>query len=97
MRMMIRWTVPTEQGNEAVEDGTIGTVLGAMTERLSPEAAYYYAESGERAGMMVFDMKHPDEIPQICEPLFRELHAMVEIIPVMNADDLKRALGKISG
>ncbi len=32
------------------------------------------------------------QIPQIAEPLFLNVDAAVEFVPVMNADDLKKAL-----
>lgn len=95
MRMMLRWSVPVEAGNDAIEDGTLTQVIQSMMETLKPEAAYFMAEGGDRAGMMVFDMTDPAQIPQIAEPLFMNLDAAVEFIPVMNADDLKRALDSI--
>jgi len=96
MRTMLRWTVPVERGNEAIRDGSLARVIEALVERLEPEAAYFFAESGERSGMVVFDMEDPAEIPQIAEPLFLNLDAAVEFLPVMNADDLRRALDKVS-
>jgi hypothetical protein len=42
--------------------------------------------------MMFFDMKDASEIPGIVEPLFAGLNARVELLPVMNADDLKKGL-----
>jgi hypothetical protein len=51
----------------------------------------------ERAGMTVFDMTDPAQIPQIAEPLFMALDAGVEFLPVMNADDLQRALSQVTG
>jgi len=95
MRMMLRWTVPVEAGNDAIEDGTITEVIQSLMETLEPEAAYFMAEGGDRAGLMVFDMTDPAQIPQIAEPLFMNLDAAVEFIPVMNADDLRRALDAI--
>ena len=38
-------------------------------------------------------MKDSAEIPAIVEPLFLGLAAKVELIPVMNADDLRKGLG----
>jgi len=95
MRMMVHWTVPVAKGNEAIQNGAIARALEQLTERLQPEAAYYMAWNGKRAGMMVFDMKDPSQIPQIAEPLFTELEAEVTFLPVMNADDLERALGSL--
>ena len=96
MRMMLRWTVPVERGNEAVKDGSLARTFEALLEQLKPEAAYFWAENGERAGMMIFDMADPTQIPQIAEQLFMNADAAVEFVPVMNADDLKTALEAIA-
>jgi hypothetical protein len=96
MRMMLRWTVPVEKGNETIRDGSLATTLQTLLEELEPEAAYFWPENGERAGMIVFDMADTTQIPQIAEPLFMNLDAAVEFLPVMNADDLKEALEKVA-
>ena len=96
MRMMLRWTVPVERGNETIRDGSMARILGTMMEELKPEAAYFWPEGGERGGMMVFDLTDPSEVRQIAEPLFLNLHAAGEFLPVMNPDDLKSALEKIA-
>jgi hypothetical protein len=96
MRTMLRWTVPVEKGNEAIKDGSIEKTIEALLQLLEPEAAYFLAEHGERAGMMFFDMADPSQIPQIAEPLFQNLDAAVEFVPVMNADDLRDALSKVT-
>ena len=92
MRMMLRWTVPVERGNEAIKDGTLSQTIESLIDELKPEAAYFWPENGERGGMMVFDMADPSQIPQIAEPLFLNVDAAVDFAPVMNADDLKKAL-----
>ena len=92
MRMMLRWTVPVERGNEAIKDGSLARTLESLMEELKPEAAYFWPENGERGGMMVFDMTDPSQIPQVAEPLFLNVDAAVDFAPVMNADDLKKAL-----
>ena len=96
MRMMLRWTVPVERGNETIRDGSLATTLQSLVAELEPEAAYFWPEDGERAGMMVFDMADTSQIPQIAEPLFMNLDAAVEFVPVMNANDLKTALEKVA-
>ncbi len=96
MRMMLRWTVPVERGNQAIKDGSLARTIQALLEELKPEAAYFWPENGERAGMMVFDMADPTQIPQIAEPLFTNVDAAVEFVPVMNAEDLKQALEKLA-
>lgn len=95
MRMMLRWTVPVEKGNAMVDDGSMGTVIEAVMAKAKPEAAYFLAEDGKRSGMVFFDMKEPADIPRIAEILFRGANASLEFVPVMNADDLKKALGSL--
>jgi len=92
MRMMFRWTVPAAKGNRAIDDGSLMSTIENLLEQLKPEAAYFLPENGKRAGMIVFDMTDPAQIPQIAEPLLQQLEAEVEFMPVMNADDLRRAL-----
>jgi len=96
MRTMLRWTVPAARGNEAVKDGSIAKTIESLMAQLKPEAAYFMAWEGQRSGMMVFDMKEPSQIPIIAEQLFMGLDAAVEFIPVMNADDLKKALSQVA-
>ncbi len=96
MRTMLRFSVPVEKGNETIKDGSLQQTLEALVQQLNPEAAYFWPEHGERAGLMVFDMADPSEIPQIAEQLFMNLDAAVEFTPVMNAEDLQRALAKVS-
>ena len=94
---MLRWTVPAEKGNEAIRNGAIAETIESLLKDLSPEAAYFFAEGGKRAGMVFFDMADPSQIPELAEPLFQRLDASVEFVPVMNADDLRRALHKVRG
>ena len=95
MRTMLTFSVPVEKGNEAIQDGSLAATLEAMLEKLEPEAAYFRAIDGERGGMIVFDMDDPAQIPQVAEPLFLNLDADVELTPVMNPDDLRRALSSL--
>ena len=92
MRMMLKILIPTEAGNHTIKDGSLGTILETTMSKLKPEAAYFVAQDGLRSAMMVFDMKDASAIPGIVEPLFLGLNAEVELLPVMNADDLKRGL-----
>ena len=92
MRMMFRWTAPAAKGNQAIQDGSLMEVIENLLEQLQPEAAYFGPGDGKRAGMIVFDMTDPAQIPQIAEPLLQGLDAEIEFVPVMNVDDLRRAL-----
>jgi len=95
MRTMLRWTMPVEQGNLGIKNGAIQKSVESMMQSLEPEAAYFFVEGGLRGGMIIFDMTDSSQIPLIAEPLFQDLNASVEFMPVMNGDDLQRALGSI--
>ena len=92
MRMMLRITFPTEAGNRAIEDGSFPKLMQAALDKLQPEAAYFYANKGQRAAMLFFDMEDSSEIPGIAEPWFVSLNAEIELQPVMNKDDLQKGL-----
>jgi hypothetical protein len=92
MRMMLKILIPTETGNNTIKDGSLPKIFEATMSKLKPEAAYFVAEHGHRSAMMFFDMKDASEIPGIVEPLFAGPNARVELLPVMNADDLKKGL-----
>ncbi len=97
MRTMIKVRVPVETGNRTVEDGTLPKTMMEALEKLKPEAAYFCPEHGVRTAFMVFDLKDASDMPVIAEPFFSRLHAEVEFLPVMNAEDLKRGLSKLRG
>ena len=95
MRTMIRVKVPVESGNHGIKNGTLQKVVGEAMERLRPEAAYFYPEQGVRCALMIVNMEDASQIPTIAEPFFMALNASVELIPVMNAEDLKKGLSQI--
>ncbi len=45
---------------------------------------------------MIVDLKDSSEIPIIAEPFFSRLNAAVELLRVMNAEELKKGLARIS-
>lgn len=95
MRMLLRIAIPNDGGNKAVKDGAIGRIVGAFMEEHHPEAAYFYAEGGERVGHFVLDVKDSSQLPSLAEPFFLGLNARVSLIPVMNPQDLKTGLEKL--
>ena len=95
MRMMLRVTIPVEQGNKAIKEGSLAKTFQAFMEEHKPEAAYFYPHKGMRSALFFFDLKDTTDIPRIVEPPFHLLNAEIEVTPVMNADDLKAGLAKV--
>jgi len=96
MRMMLKFTIPADKGNQAIRDGSLQRTLEQVSQKLKPEAAYFMPLDGKRAGIMVFEISDPADIAGIVEPMSLNLEAAIELTPVMVADDLKRALAKVS-
>jgi len=96
MRVMLRFTLPVERSNQAINDGSLGRTMEAVMNHLKPEAAYFTALDGKRGGMIFFDLAEPSQIVETVEPLFLNLNATTEIVPVMNADDLRKGLTKVT-
>jgi hypothetical protein len=92
MRTMLKIRMPAEPANRMIENGALGKLLEATMSRLKPEASYFFADKGCRCAMIVFDMQDSSQIPVICEPLFMQLNAEIEMQPVMNGEDLAKGL-----
>ena len=96
MRMMLKFTLPVEKGNQAFNDGSLAKTLESIMSKFKPEAAYFGPSEGKRSGMMFFDLAEASQIVEIAEPLFSNLNAAVEIVPVMTGDDLRKGIAKVS-
>src|SRR5215469_12625420 len=96
MRMMLKFTLPVEKSNTAINDGSLGRTMESILSKLKP-AAYFAPLDGKRAGMIFFDMAEPSQIIEAVEPLFLSLNATTELVPVTNADDLRKGLAKVAG
>lgn len=95
MRCMLKVTIPVEAGNAAARDASLGKTIESILDDMKPEAAYFVAYDGQRAGFIFFDLKDPSHIPAVAEPWFLALNARVEFHPAMNLKDLKKAAAGI--
>jgi hypothetical protein len=96
MRMMVEFRLPTtEEVNAKIRDGSIGQTMETMLGNLQPEAAYFCPRDGKRGGYIVFNMEEESELVFKLEPLWLEMKATVEIVPVMTADDLRAGLQRL--
>ena len=96
MRMMVKFTLPaTGEVNAKIRDGSMAQTMETMLGNLQPEAAYFYPRDGKRGGDLVFDMEEESELVTKLEPLWLQMKATVEIVPVMTADDLRAGLQRL--
>jgi hypothetical protein len=97
MRVMIKFAFPVKAGNNAIRDGKVEKVFQGILEELKPEAAYFFPEGGERAGLFVVNMTESSQVAEIAERFFFGLNARIEMVPVMAAEDLQKGLSAVQG
>jgi hypothetical protein len=97
MRFLMHVSFPVDTFSEALRNGSVGQKLQRILEEIKPEAAYFCAEDGKRAGYFVIDMKETSEMPKFAEPFFLHFNAAVNLMPTMTPQDLQKAgLDKIA-
>jgi hypothetical protein len=62
MRILLKFDLSLEAGNEAVCSGKIAELNHSLMERIQPEAAYYSTENGKRISYIFFDLKDPSQL-----------------------------------
>ena len=72
-----------------------GKVFEQRLEYLKPEAGYFYPGGGERAGFFVVNMEDSWQVADTVERFFFGLDAKVELTPVINGEDLHKALSGV--
>lgn len=94
MRMMVKFWLPIDVGNELIRSGKIEKVFEKIAEDLKPEATYFFPDNdtGERGGFYVTNLEDSSQVAQIAERFFLGLHARIEMMPVMAAEDLGKAM-----
>ncbi len=95
MRFLLKVNIPVEAGNAAAKAGKLGPTIQSILADLKPEAVYFTADNGQRAGFIFLEMQDASHIPAIAEPWFLAFNASIEIHPVMLPEDLARAGGAI--
>jgi len=64
MRFLVKVSFPVEAGNAAAKkDGF--KVIQTILEQQRPEAAYFIADGGQRAGILIIDMKDASDLPEL--------------------------------
>ena len=52
-RMMLRFTLPVEKGNQAFNDGLLGRTMESVMTKLKPEAAYFAPKPSPSAPLSI--------------------------------------------
>jgi len=89
---MVKFTLPTQETNPLVEDGSVGQKMESLLGKLQPEAAYFGPIDGKRGGFIVINMEEGSDVVTKLEPLWLELGASFELFPVATADELRAGL-----
>ncbi|MCF2434880.1 hypothetical protein LV779_09855 [Streptomyces thinghirensis] len=92
MRVLLKATLDTEKSNELVRSGKMTDLMRETLDHIKPEAAYFGVLGGRRTALLVLDMQDSSEMPRLGEPFLTEMNAEVEVCPIMNGEDLARAL-----
>jgi hypothetical protein len=89
---MVKFTIPTQEANPLVKDGSIGQTMESLMGKLQPEAAYFGPIEGKRGGFMVINMEEGSDVVTKLEPMWLELGATIELFPVATPDELRAGL-----
>ena len=95
MRMMVKIQIPTQDGSEAIQDGSMEKLISDSLAAMDPECAYFYLEDGLRTMLAVFDLKAASDMVPLLEPAMMQLNADVQLVPVMTLEDLRGGFNKL--
>jgi len=91
MRVIMKVSMPTPEGNAKVLGGTLDSTLSEIFADIKPEAVYFTAMDGKRTALVVLDLAEPSDMVRVAEPFFLGLNAGVEYFPAMVPADLQKA------
>ena len=91
MRMLFKVSMPVEEANAKMKDGSFGSTVHSTLEGMKPEAAHFAEDNGMRTGFIFVDVATESDIPRLAEPWFLAFNAHVELHPAMTAADLEKA------
>jgi len=91
MHILLNVSIPHEDFNAAVRDGSVGQKLKRILDDLRPEAAYFTEMHGQRGVVLVVDLPDASKIPALAEPCFLTFRANVEFKMIMSPIELANA------
>ena len=91
MKFLLEVKIPTEVANKKLKDGSLIKEMHAYLGEIKPEAIYFGIRYGARTLFMVVNAPAPEKLPEICEPLWLDWSAHVEVLPVMDSHKFEKA------
>ena len=91
MRFLLNITLPHDEFNAAVKDGSAGRKLKKILDKTKPEAIYFTTRHGKRGAVMIVSLDDPSKMPSVAEPWFLTFNADVEFHVAMVPEDLAKA------
>ena len=91
MRILLNISIPHEEFNATVRDGTAGKKLWKILDKTKPEAIYFTGHKGKRGAVMVAELADASKIPSLAEPWFLTFNADVDFQIAMTPQDLENA------
>jgi len=91
MRMIVHITIPHDAFNARVKDGSAGSLMGKIMEKIKPEHIWFSEKDGQRGAVMIVDVGDMSQIPSIAEPWFLSFEADCEFRIAMTPEDLQKA------
>ena len=91
MRFLVQARIPVEHGNAAIKDGSLLSNIQKYLDQTKPEAVYFSSADGQRTIFFVLNIEAEHNLPEIYEPLWLDLHADLQVYPVLNAADFAKA------
>jgi hypothetical protein len=99
MRTMLIAHIPNSEATVKIfkeNPKMVSEGIEAMLKKLNAQAAYFGEDEGERTAYVIVDIPSAEMIPVFMEPFFINLGAKVEIKPVMDIEDVKKGLSRVS-
>lgn len=91
MRVLMRVSVTTLDGNHGFQSGKLQKITADFQKQYQPEMLYYTVERGDRVIYVVVQLTDSTQLPALSEPWMQGLNAQVDVTPCLTYSDLEDA------
>ncbi len=89
MKCLLRASVPSETGSEAIRDGSMMEKMQRILAEIKPEAVYFATEYGNRTMYLIVNVDDAKQLQTAAEPWWLLFNAEVSITPVFTMQDME--------